>query len=394
MPSKQSKQVMRSVIEENGEETVLFTELVETLQDKCGIAERSAETYIHDFKETLVTKNTEGQRVVSLTDGEEEVEMTGSGQVQGDSVAMEVGEATDEDVGNLAVLENVGHPMVPSGHDDYVPRRMGEESTALGKIIDTRAVANTMSNPDFSTLLVGKHGIGKDKLILHLCEKTNRPLIRLVGNDDADFVSLLVGGYSPDENGDFRHQKGLLTLAIEYGYVFMIDEFNALSGKVQTMLNMILEDSDQKQLVIPETNEVIEPHDEFRFVATMNPNEVGYGGREMLDHATSSRFFPIDLPPLDEEAERRVVASQTDWSKDSDALDMLLRSNGGIVSSIRNNYEMGNISTWVSTRDVIQIAQMSQPLDSVEAATEMVLTGRATPEDEEAIRSTIRDQNW
>lgn len=399
MTSNEANSVMANVIEENGK--TAFKDMSKKLMDECSIAQSTANTYIHDSAEIEVLRR-DGVRYVverksSLDEIQETVSPTAGLDVEKkeeEEINNEVGGPTGETFHGLSVLEDVGHPDVPEGHQTYIPRRMGERSTELGKNTDLDIVTNTMESDNFGTLLVGKHGVGKDKLILHICEETNRPVIRMVGNDDPDFVSLLVGSYAPNDDGDFEHREGLLTKAIKNGYVFVIDEFNALSGKVQTMLNMILEDSTQSQLTIPETNEVVEPHDEFKFVATQNPNEVGYGGREMLDHATASRFFPVDIPPLPPEGEKRVVASQTDLEVDDNSLDMLLKEKTGIVTSIRNMHDIGNISTWVSTRDVIQIAEMASNLGDVKAATELILTGRAAPEDEEPIRSSIRDQNW
>lgn len=310
-------------------------------------------------------------------------------------LTMEAGEQTDDKYYNLPVLEDVDHPEIPREHEDgYYFRVLGGKGSPLGSKTDVEVVTASMADPDFSTLLIGKHGVGKDKLILHICAKTNRPVIRLVGNDDPDFIRLLVGSYSPTESGGFERKKGLLTLAIENGYTFVLDEFNTLSGTVQTTLNMILESSDQNQLTIPETNEVIEPHPEFNFVGTMNPNEVGYAGREMLDGATSSRFFPITIPELDSQSEKEVVSAETEWESDDEGLDMLLDEDGGVVTGIRGLHSMGKITTWVSTRDIIQIGRMSERLDSTRAATELVLVGRARPEDRDAIRTTINDQKW
>jgi nitric oxide reductase NorQ protein/cobaltochelatase CobS len=308
----------------------------------------------------------------------------------------EVGDPRGDTFGELPVLEDNGHPEVPREHETgYIRRRMtGGSYSSLSRKTDVQVVSSAMADSDFSTLLIGKHGVGKDKLILHICAKTNRPVIRLVANDDPDFIDLLVGTYQPNGDGDFVHKKGLLTIAIENGYTFVIDEFNALTGKVQTMLNMILESSDQNQLTIPETNEVIEPHEQFRFVATQNPNEVGYGGREDLDQATSSRFIPIEVPPLETSGEKKVVAGQTSWDENDRELDILLSEDGGVITGIRSLKEMGKVSTWVSTRDVIQIGRMAERLGDVQAAAELVLLGRASPEDKDAIQSNLQDQNW
>lgn len=390
MPSKQANRVLEELVDENPE-GLPFGEAVNRVQDICDVAENTAEAYTRRSDKTSIETTLEGEKIVMPPGGEGETVVHDEDEV----LEMEVGEPTGSSFGELDILEDVGHPMVPRDHEDgYIRRRMGDGNSGLSRKTDVQVVTSAMDLDDFATLLIGKHGVGKDKLILHICANTNRPVIRLVANDDPDFVDLLVGTYQPNGDGDFTHKKGLLSVAIENGYTFILDEFNALSGKVQTMLNMILEDADQESLVIPETNEVIEPHPEFQFVGTQNPNEVGYGGREDLDQATGSRFIPIEIPPLEEQGEKKVVAANTHWDSQDANLIKLLKEDGGVISGIRSLHEMGKISTWVSTRDVIQVGQMAEKLGDVESAAELVLVGRAEPEDKEPIRDNIKDQRW
>lgn len=389
MATELSERVLEELLEDKGE--VPFDEATQEIGLRCDVKQSTAEAYVRtsEIATKRLTANNE-EMVVPVDQAAKK-----AASKQGGVIEDEVGSRTGGEFGSLPKLRDEGHPEIPRAHETgYIRRRMGDSPGGLGSKTDVAVVTAAMADPDFSTLLIGKHGVGKDKLVLHICANTNRPVIRLVGNDDPDFVDLLVGTYSPDDNGDFRFKKGLLSIAIENGYTFVLDEFNSLSGKVQTMLNKILEDSDQSQLVIPETNEIITPHEEFNFVATMNPNEIGYGGREDLDQATASRFIPIELPPLGEDGEKRVVAGETNWDEDEEELESLLGENG-VVSNIRTLHtEMGKVSTWISTRDVIQIGRMAEQLNSVKAASEAILVGRADPEDKKAIKDAIQDKRW
>ena len=387
--SQQANKLLKELLEERPD-GIPWDEAVEEVKTTCGVKENTAETYIrrseHASKELTI-------------DGDKMVVQPGSGETiihdEDKITGIEVGDPTSSKFGELTILEDIGHPEVPKEHEEgYYRRRMADDDSELSRKTDVQVVTSTMALEDFSTLLIGKHGVGKDKLVLHICAKTNRPTVRLVANDDPDFVDLLVGTFTPNEDGDFVHKKGLLSIAMEKGYTFILDEFNALSGKVQTMLNKILEESGKNQLLIPETNQVINPHPEFKFVATQNPNEIGYGGREEIDAATGSRFVPVEIPPLDEETEKKVVAANTGWSENSKELDLLLRPDGGVFRGIRALHDQGKISTWVSTRDAIQIGQMAEKLGSTQAAADLVLSGRADPEDRDPIRSAILDNNW
>lgn len=389
--SEQANKLLASMLDDR--EEIPWDEAVEAVEDHCGVKTNTAETYIRRADKATYEKTLEGDKVIIdpadksdtvLKDTETEV------------IEEPVGDRTSSKFGELAVLEDKGFLLDAEGHEDgYFRRRMSsDKDSPLFKKTDVQVVTSTMSIDDASTMLIGKHGVGKDKLLLHICAKTNRPAIRLVASDDADFIDLLIGTYRPNEDGDFEFTKGLLVIALENGYTFILDEFNNLSGKLQTMLNKILEGSNQNKLAIPETNEIIEPHPEFNFVGTMNPNEVGYAQRESLDAATYSRFIPVEIPPLDTETEKKVIAGETHWEEDEETLDLLLREDGGVVSGIRALHNQGRTELWASTRDVMQIAWMEEKIGDAQAAAELVLAGRADPEDESEIRSSIRDNHW
>lgn len=390
MASEQSEQIIRELLDKHDE--VIFDHALDEIKHRCDVKDSTAQAYIRTSQYAVTQMGTDGTKVLVSPEDAGETMAQGDDEV----IQQEVGSPVGQTFGELDILKDEGHPEIKRHHEEgYVRRRMSQDQkSALHRKTDVQVVTSSMADDDFSTLLIGKHGVGKDKLVLHICANTNRPSIRLVGNDDPDFVDLLVGTYAPNADGGFEFKKGLLTIAIENGYTFILDEFNTLSGKVQSMLNKILEGADQSQLVIPETNQVIEPHDQFIFVATQNPNEVGYGGREDLNMATGSRFFPIKIPPLQEEGEKKVVAQETHWEQNDRDLDKLIGRNG-VVTGIRALHtDMGKISTWMSTRDVIQVGRMANRLGSTQAAAEIVLVGRADPEDEQPIRDAINDQNW
>lgn len=381
--SKQAEKFLKTLLD--SEERVGWERAVKEVQRTCDVQEQTAETYIRRADTATTEVTPEGDKVVV-----DPAEAAGNTVLTNeDELEIEAGDPTSQRFGELTVLEDVNHPQVPTKHEEgYFRRKVTDTQT------DVRVVTATMDDEDFSTLLEGEAGVGKDKLVLHICANTNRPVIRPTFTGDGDLVDLLIGTYAPSEDGGFEFKKGLLTVAVEHGYTFIADEVNMISGRLQTQMNDILEDADQAQLTIPETNEVIEPHPEFKFVGTMNPPKVGYSDTQPLNTAFQSRFFPIEIPPLEEDAEKRVVAQNTEWDDDDYKLDVLLRSNGGVVPGIRSLYETGKIGTWVSTRHVIQIGRMAEKLGNVREAAELILTGHANPEDEDPIRSAINDQNW
>lgn len=381
--SEQANKLLKNELE-NREDGLFWDDAVALVADKCDVKPNTAETYIRRSDKATTETRADGNKYVvspratidETTFDEEHV------------LKMEVGDRTSDRFASLPILEDVGHPLVPEGHEKGYFRRK-----VAGKESDINVVTAAMADPDYSVLLEGEAGVGKDRLILHIAAKTNRPVVRVAASSNEDLVEILIGHYSASEDGGFEFRKGLATIAVEYGYILIIDEFNMLDGKTQARLNQLLEDADQAKLTIPETNEVIEPHDEFIFVATQNPRKVGYGGVESLNMATKSRFYPVEIPALEPTAERNVIANESNWDADARELDNLL-GRGGVIPSLRNLYEIGKISVWVSTRDVIKIARMAESIGNVRTASEIVLVGLADPEDKEPIRSAINDRNW
>ena len=57
-------------------------------------------------------------------------------------------------------------------------------------------------------------------------------------------------------------------------------------------LNRLLDDN--RELLIPETSEVIRPHEHFMLFATQNPPG-SYGGRKVLSRAFRNRFVELQM---------------------------------------------------------------------------------------------------
>ena len=105
-----------------------------------------------------------------------------------------------------------------------------------------------------------------------------------------------VGSYSPDESGRLVFKEGLLVEAMRKGYWIILDELNLAKSEILEALNRLLDDN--RELFIPEINEVIKPHQDFRIFATQNP--LDYGGRKELSIAFRSRFFHFFIRDLED----------------------------------------------------------------------------------------------
>lgn len=76
----------------------------------------------------------------------------------------------------------------------------------------------------------------------------------------------------------------------------ILDELNLAPSEVLEALNRLLDDN--RELYLPEINQTIKPHPNFRLFATQNPSGA-YGGRKPLSRAFRNRFVELyiaDIP--------------------------------------------------------------------------------------------------
>ncbi len=91
-------------------------------------------------------------------------------------------------------------------------------------------------------------------------------------------------------------KEGALVQAVREGHWIVLDELNLAPSDVLEALNRLLDDN--RELFIPETQQLVRPHPNFMLFATQNPPG-SYGGRKVLSRAFRNRFVELhfeDIP--------------------------------------------------------------------------------------------------
>lgn len=149
----------------------------------------------------------------------------------------------------------------------------------------------------FPILLQGPTSSGKTSMIEYLANMTGNKFLRINNHEHTDIQEYL-GTYASDLDGSLRYQEGILVRALREGSWIVLDELNLAPTDVLEALNRLLDDN--KELLIPETQEVIKPHENFMLFATQNPPGM-YGGRKILSRAFRNRFLELHFDDIPEE---------------------------------------------------------------------------------------------
>lgn len=147
----------------------------------------------------------------------------------------------------------------------------------------------------FPVLIQGPTSAGKTSMINYLAKITGHNFVRINNHEHTDLQEYL-GTYVSDDTGKLIFKEGILVEALRKGHWIVLDELNLAPTDVLEALNRLLDDN--RELFIPETQEIVRPHPDFMLFATQNPPGL-YGGRKVLSKAFRNRFLELhfdDIP--------------------------------------------------------------------------------------------------
>lgn len=187
----------------------------------------------------------------------------------------------------------------------------------------------------------------------------------------------LIGSKSA-QAGSTYFEKGILVQAMEMGALLVVDELNAGTPECMFLFHSLLDD--ERKVTLP-NGEVIFPHPEFRFFATMNPE---YEGTKSVNRAFIDRFaLSLFIEPMDAKKEEDFIIQKVGLTPE-DAHNMMLFS-----TAFRKVYAEQKTSTFVSTRSLLQWGALIKSGFSLEQAFEFALIGKLRSDEKQGARDVF-----
>lgn len=198
-------------------------------------------------------------------------------------------------------------PAPTSDSDEYVqfrhywmkrgPGEIGSPNYIITPFVEKNLLnlVRATASRKFPVLVQGPTSAGKTSMINYLASITGHKFVRINNHEHTDLQEYL-GTYVSDASGKLVFREGVLVEALRKGHWIVLDELNLAPTDVLEALNRLLDDN--RELFIPETQEVVHPHPDFMLFATQNPPGL-YGGRKVLSRAFRNRFLELhfdDIP--------------------------------------------------------------------------------------------------
>ena len=249
------------------------------------------------------------------------------------------------------------------------------------------SLARATSMNRFPILLQGPTSSGKTSMVEYLASVSGHQFVRINNHEHTDLQEYL-GFYASDDNGKLQYKEGVLVQALREGHWVVLDELNLAPTDVLEALNRLLDDN--RELLVPESQEIVKPHPNFMLFATQNPAGA-YGGRKRLSRAFRNRFLEIHFDDIPEDELETILRERTQIAPSFCRKIVLVYKRLALLRQSTRLFEQRN--SFITLRDLFRWA-LRRADDWQQLANNgfMLLAERVRdPAERLAVKSTIED---
>lgn len=254
--------------------------------------------------------------------------------------------------------------------------------------VNLRHLARAIAAGPWPVLLEGPTSAGKTTMVEYMAARCGHRCVRINNHEHTD-IQEYTGSYAADSNGKLCFMEGILVQALREGHWVILDELNLAPSEVLEALNRLLDDN--RELYLPEINEVVKPHPSFRLFATQNPSGV-YGGRKPLSRAFRNRFVEIHIGDIPEQEMIKILEFRCGCPPSHAKL--LVK----VMSTLRTRRSKSSVfqgkNGLITPRDLLRWAER-KATTKIELATEgyILLAERLRDQEErDVVREVIEEQ--
>ena len=224
-------------------------------------------------------------------------------------------------------------------------------------------------NKGKNLMFVGPAGTGKTQIVFEAAKALKKPIFYFNLGSTQDVRSALIGS-TYFKNGTYFEESAFVNAIKTPGSVVLLDEISRANPEAWNILMPVLDVNIRKlRLDEKENSPVIDVADSVSFISTAN---IGfeYTSARMLDRALADRFNIVEMDTLNKEEEMKLLAM-----KHPDLSSEINESLCDISFKIRMECERENakLSNVLSTRTLLEAAEMSVDGFSIEEIAELIL---------------------
>ena len=225
----------------------------------------------------------------------------------------------------------------------------------------------------------GLHGTGKSTHIEQVCARLNWPCVRINLDSHISRIDLIGKDSIVLKEGKqvTEFQEVILPWAFQNNVALVFDEYDAGRPDVMFVIQRILEA--EGKLTLLDQNKVLKPHPYFRIFATANTVGLGdtsgiYHGTNQINQGQMDRWSIISkLNYLSEETEIEIVSKKI---KANDDEKKYIKSMVKLANLTRKGFQLKDISTLMSPRTVIMLAENYKIIKDMKIAFELTFLNK------------------